>query len=151
MDIEKPKIQAAYHKRKHLRFSEVEQFDAIIQSARKKPIIPVEQAMPCITQVSIPTARTPTQEVAVSSAGRRDPSALSEKRHTLTQRQRQIEASESRRCILHTGRDHSHEDHVADRSYHLWQDSNLVHTLVPISKAIENSGSKDCRTPASVE
>ena len=47
-------------------------------------------------QLRIPTAEAPKQKVAVP------------------ERERQMEAFESQRCF-HTGRDHSHEDHVADR------------------------------------
>ena len=65
--IEKPKIQAARQKRKiHVVLpDEVEEFDAIVQNAREKLEIPVGPAMPRVTQVRIPTAKTPTQKVAV--------------------------------------------------------------------------------------
>ena len=44
---------------------EVEEFDAIIQSARKKLEIQVEPAMPCVTRNRISTAKTLARKVAV--------------------------------------------------------------------------------------
>ena len=43
-------------------------------------------------------------------------------------RERQMKAFESNGCILHKRRNHSHEDHVADRGGRSWHHSNLVHT-----------------------
>ena len=90
--------------------------------------------MPCVTQVRIPTVMARMQEVAVSKEGGGGVLALSERRPSLTKRKRKIEPYESQRSILHKGRDHSHEDHVADRGFHSLHLYNLVHTPVPISK-----------------
>ena len=51
---------------------------------------------------------------------------------------------ESQRCIFYKGRDHSHEDHVADGGFHSWHQYNLVHAHVPISKATNNSITEGC-------
>ena len=40
---------------------EVEEFDAIFRNARKKLEIPVAPAMPWVTRLRIPTAKTQTQ------------------------------------------------------------------------------------------
>ena len=58
--LESP-IQAASRKRK-------------IQKAKKELEIPVEPATPCVTQVRIPIAKTPTQKVAMSKDGGETPS-----------------------------------------------------------------------------
>ena len=107
---------------------EVEEFDATVQNAKKKLEVPVERAMPYVKQIRIPTANAPTQKVAVSNKGARRPVALSEGRPSLTRRRisRQLAAFESQRCILHKVRDHSHEDHVADRGFHSWHHRNLI-------------------------
>ena len=65
-DVDKPKIQASRQMKKITIFfpDEAEEFDAVVQNARKKMEIPVELAMPCVTRVRIPTAKAPTQKVA---------------------------------------------------------------------------------------
>ena len=115
---------------------EVEEFDAIIETARKKLEFPVEPVMPCVTLVRIYTAKAQTHKVAVSKEGGRRPLALSQRIPSLTRREREIKAFESPRCILHNGRNCSHEDHVADRRCHSWHLHFLVHTIVPTSNAM---------------
>ena len=118
-----------------------EEFDPIVQNAWQKLEIPMEPAIPCATQVRIPTVKAPTQKVAASKEGRERPSTLSEGRPSLTKREGQLEELESRRCILHRGRDHSHEDHIADRGFHSWHH----YTPVPISKATNTLAAKMAR------
>ena len=73
--MNEPKIQAARQmKKNHDIFPyEAEEFDAVVQNARRKMEIPVEPAMPCVTRARIPTAKAPTQKVAVSKRRRSDP------------------------------------------------------------------------------
>ena len=91
--------------------------------------------MPCITQVRTPSAKALTQKVAVSEGGGR-PLALSDGRQSLTKRDRQIGVFQSQRCILHRGRDHSHEDPVAVEDVFCGIIFYFVPTPVPISKAV---------------
>ena len=71
--------------------------------------VPAEAASPCIATDLIPTAQTPTQNVAVSQVGGRRSLALSERTLSLIKRKRQMEAFESRRCILREGRNRVHD------------------------------------------
>ena len=67
-DMDKRQIQAARQRRQihGILLDEVEKFDATVQNVRKKLEMPVEPAVLCVTQVRIPTAKAPTQKVAVS-------------------------------------------------------------------------------------
>ena len=77
-----PKVQSARQMRNihDIALDEVEELDAIDRNARKMLEIPVEPAMHCVQQVRIPTAKAPTQNVAVSKEGVRRPLALNEGR-----------------------------------------------------------------------
>ena len=68
-DIERPQIQPARQKRKHhdIPPDEIEEFDAMIQNARKNWGIPVGPAMPCSARIRITNSKTPTRKVAVST------------------------------------------------------------------------------------
>ena len=117
--IEESNIRAARQKRKMFDIppNEMQNIDAIIPNARKKLQMPVETAMPCVTQACISTAKTPTQKVAVSKEGGERLLAFSEGRLSLslTKRERTIKTFGSQRCIRHKGRNCPREDHVADR------------------------------------
>ena len=79
-----------------------------------------------------------------STVGGERPLALSDGRLSLTTREKQ--AFECQMCILHKRRNFPHEDHGADRGFHSWHHHNLIHTLVPISKATKNPSVKiDCK------
>ena len=138
MILKKTQIQAERHNRETFMKVLPTKLKNLTQLLRTPEILemPVEPAVQCFTRVCIPTATTPTQKVAVSKAVGRRPLALSEERLSLTKRERQIEAFESQRCILHKERNHWHEDHAADRGFHSRHHCNLVHTLVPVSKSM---------------
>ena len=104
-------------------------------------------APPRVTRHRMPAAKTQTQQVAAPLVGEERPLALSEGRLSLSlpRRERQIKAFESKRCILHKGRNHSHEDFVADQGFHSWHPSNLVHTRVPSSNATKTPPLKIAR------
>ena len=57
-------------------------------------------------------------------------------RSSVTKKDKRLEAFESQKCFLHRGRDHSHDDHVADRGFHWWRHFNSEQTPVPISKTM---------------
>ena len=131
-DIEKPKIQASRPTRKihDSPPDDVEQINAIIQSAKKEAGDSSGTSKPCDTQVRIPTAKTPTKEVAVSKEGGTRSQALREGRHSLTEGEWQTKTFEFQRCMLHRGRNHSHEDHVAARGFHSWHQNSSGLTFV---------------------
>ena len=66
--------------------------------------------------------RQDTDAESCSIKRRRTETSSIERRATLslTNRERQIQVFESPRCILYKGRNHSHEDHVADGGFHSW-------------------------------
>ena len=75
----------------------------------------MEPAMPCATQVRIPIAKTATQKDVVSKKAR-DP------KHCANSDIKR-EANESARVpkvYASQRRNHSHQDHVADRRFHSW-------------------------------
>ena len=90
--------------------------------------------------------RQDTDAESCSVKRRRIETSSNERRSTLslTNMERQIQMFESPRCILYKGRNHSHEDHVADGGFHSWHQYNLVHAHVPISKATNNSITEGC-------
>ena len=63
--------------------------------------------MPFVTRVGIPTAKTPTQKVAVSKANGGRPTALSEGRLSLADGVKQMKAFEHPSCSFHNRRNHS--------------------------------------------
>ena len=79
------------------------------------------------------------QETDAESCGvkRRREKTPSIERHPLTKRERHVKAFESERCILHKERNCPHEDRVAELGFHSLHHSNLVHALVPMTKAIK--------------
>ena len=91
--MNEPKIPAARQMKKNHDFfpDDAEEFDAVVQNARKKMEIPVELAMPCVTRVRIPTAKAPTQKVAVSKEGEGTRSI--ERRATLSDKKRKANKS----------------------------------------------------------
>ena len=138
--MKKPEIQAARQTRKihDTPHNEVEECDATIQNARKKLEFSNR------TRHAMRHTRTHRH--------RQDTNAhLSKRRLSLTERERQVKAFEYQKCFLHTGRNHSHEYHVADRGYHSRYQNNLAHTLLPTSKATNNPSVKIARRGRSDE
>ena len=114
-DLETPKIQAARQNGKldDILPDEVEEFDAIVHNARKKLDIPVPGH----------------QRRKLQCQRMREATLSIERRATLfDNRDKQMGAFESERCILHKGPNHSHEDCVADRGSHSWHHYKLWHT-----------------------
>ena len=100
-DIEKPKLQAA---RQNWETSTIILPTKLKNlNASKKLNIPVEPAVPCVPRIRI---STDAESCSAKSS-----------RLSVVKRDRQIKAFESQRRILHKGRNHSHEDHVAGRGF----------------------------------
>ena len=135
-----PKIQVARQKRTidDSPPDEVEEFDAIVQNE-----ITVKPSNP-MRYTSTHPDRQGTDAESCSVMRREESLALGEGRPSLTRSERQRETFEHQRCILHNGRDHSREDHVADRGFHSRHPHNLVYTPVPISKAVQIRDVQEC-------
>ena len=70
--------------------TKLKNLNAITPKAGKKLKIPVEPAMQCVTQVRIPTAKTPTQKGKVSKVYGRRPLISSEGRLSLTKANKSV-------------------------------------------------------------
>ena len=97
-EMDRTEIQAARQKK------EIDDIFQAVRKARKKFDIPVEPAMPCFNQLRIPSAKAPTQRVAVSKEGEWRLPAFCEGKLSLTRRERELEAFESQGCVLHKAR-----------------------------------------------
>ena len=114
----------------------------MIQNAKEEAGDSSGTSKPCDTQARTSTAKIPMPKVAVSKDGGKRPLSLSEGRLSLTIREKQTKTFEFQRCMLHRGRNHSHEDHVAARGFHSWHQNSSGHTYLwlPISRVM----SKNC-------
>ena len=144
--METPKVQAARWTRalQDIPADEVEEFDATVQNARKMLDILVGPAMPCVTQVRVPTPRHRRRMLQCQKKAGGDPSI--ELRATLSDKKRKGNGSVRifEGVFLTEEGDHSHEDFAADRGFYSWHHCNLAHVPVPISESYDNSDSKDC-------
>ena len=115
---------------------EVEEFGAKCSEhqVQYKREIPVKPGVPCVIQVRIPIAKAPTQKNAVSKEGGRR-LLSNERRATSSDNKRKAKRSvRIQKAFLHQGRDHSHEDHVADRGFFIRDIVIIWYTPVPSSK-----------------
>ena len=120
--MDKPQLQAVRQKEiKDIPPDEIE--------ARKKLVIPVEPAMPCVIQGRIATAKAPTQKDVVSKWSGRRPPALSERRSCLT-RTGDTEAFESEKVYSSTKT-------IFRVTTTLQIEDHLVHTPVLFRKAMK--------------
>ena len=107
--------------------------------------------MPCVEQVRNFHRQDTDAESRSVKRRREEIPALSEERLSMTNRQRQkLQRWNPKGVVFTEGRNHSHEDHVADREFHSWHHLNLAHTTVPISKTMSILAAKKkcCRTAA---
>ena len=67
---------------------------------------------------AVPCVSTTTHPQSCSVRRRREETLAFGEGDSLTNRERQIKVFESQRVVLHRGRNHPHEDLVADRGFH---------------------------------